>query len=186
MPVQCKSSLRMRDITWPVPLCKIWVHIWISHPHIVYSLWHFYLAPMKNKGCLLVLPPMLNAKSSENFLSLDQNWVNFGGFECLGGQGFQKVATFTPKGTSLREPTSFEPFCVKIGRGVWPPDRFGKNNPESHRPSHRKDMSPLTQGLNYRSACDRCYYASCIQPRPIGYNVLLTWMMCMNFAWVLL
>jgi len=25
---------------------------------------------------------------------------------------------FTPKGTSLREPTLFEPFCVKIGRGV--------------------------------------------------------------------
>jgi len=35
-----------------------------------------------------------------------------------GGQGFQKVEIFTPKGTSLREPTSFEPFCVKIGRGV--------------------------------------------------------------------
>jgi len=29
-----------------------------------------------------------------------------------------------------------------------------KKNPESHRASHRKDMSPLTQGLNYRSACD--------------------------------
>jgi len=69
VPVQCKSSLRMRDITWPIPLCKIWLHIWISHPHIAYSLWHFYWAPMKNKGCLLVRPPMLNAKSSENFLS---------------------------------------------------------------------------------------------------------------------
>jgi len=29
-----------------------------------------------------------------------------------------------------------------------------EKNPESHRASHRKDMSPLTQGLNYRSACD--------------------------------
>jgi len=25
---------------------------------------------------------------------------------------------------------------------------------QSHRASHRKDMSPLTQGLNYRSVCD--------------------------------
>jgi len=58
---------------------------------------------------------MLNAKSSENFLSRDQNWANFGGF---GGLGFQKVTIFTAKGKSLREPTSFEPFCVKIGRGV--------------------------------------------------------------------
>jgi len=68
LPVQCKSSLCMRDITWPVPLCKIWEHIWISNPHIAYSLWHFYCAPMKIKGCLLVRPPMLNAKSSENFV----------------------------------------------------------------------------------------------------------------------
>jgi len=36
----------------------------------------------------------------------------------FGGQGFQKVVIFTPKGTSLRETTSFEPFCVKIDRGV--------------------------------------------------------------------
>jgi len=34
----CKSSLRMRDITWPVSLCKIWVHILISHSHIAYWL----------------------------------------------------------------------------------------------------------------------------------------------------
>jgi len=58
---------------------------------------------------------MLNAKSSENFLSPDQKWANFGGF---GGLGFQKVSIFTPKGTCVRESTSFEPFCVKICRGV--------------------------------------------------------------------
>jgi len=61
---------------------------------------------------------MLNAKSSENFLSPDQYWANFGGFLGSWDQGFQKVAIFTPNGTSLREPTSFELFCVKIGRGV--------------------------------------------------------------------
>jgi len=52
------------------------------------------------------------------FLSRDQNWANFGGFGGLGVSGFKKIAIFTPKGTCLREPTSFEPFCVKIGRGV--------------------------------------------------------------------
>jgi len=109
------------------PLCKIWVHILISHSHITYSLWHFYWAPMKNKGCLLVRPPMLNAKLSEN--SPDQNWLNFGGF---GGLGVSKSFVFTPKG-NLREPTSFEPFCVKIGRGVWPSGRFGKKSKKSQR-----------------------------------------------------
>ena len=76
----CACSIS-RDL---YPLCKIWVHIWISHPHIAYSLRHFYWAPMKIKGCLLVRPPMLNAKSSKNFLSPDQNGANFGGFGGLG------------------------------------------------------------------------------------------------------
>ena len=35
------------------------------------------------------------------------------------GSGVSKSCDFfAPKGTSLREPTSFEPFCVIIGRGV--------------------------------------------------------------------
>ena len=50
---------------------------------------------------------MLNAKSSENFLSPDQNWANFGGFV---GLGVSKSCDFYS--------TSFEPFCVKIGGGV--------------------------------------------------------------------
>jgi len=33
---------------------------------------------------------MLNAKSSENFLSPDQNWANFGGFLGMGVRGFKK------------------------------------------------------------------------------------------------
>jgi len=78
----------------------------------------------------------------------------FGGFG-VWGQVLQKVAIFATKGTFLRETTSFKPklFCVKIGRGVWPPSRLGKKS-ESHRDSHGKDMSPSTQGLNYRSACE--------------------------------
>jgi len=40
---------------------------------------------------------------------------------------------------------SFEGCDLQVGWG---------KNPESHRGSHRIDMSPLTQGLNYRSACD--------------------------------
>ena len=95
VPVLCKSSLRMRDITWPDPLCKIWVHIWISHPHIAYSLWHFYWAQMKNKGCLLVRPPMLKAKSSENFVPTKIGQI----LAVLGvwGSGVLKSCDFTAK-----------------------------------------------------------------------------------------
>jgi len=86
---QVRISSRYRDIqiqtAWPVqgviaharyhvtcpPCAKVWIHIWICHPLHCLSLWHFHWALRKNKGCLLlrVRPPMLNAKSSENFLS---------------------------------------------------------------------------------------------------------------------
>ena len=48
-------------------------------------------------------------------------------------------------------------------RGVISRSVREKKNPESHRASHRKDMSPLTQGLNYRSACDtgKCMIGGC-------------------------
>ena len=62
---------------------------------------------------------MLNTKLSENFLSPDQNWANFGGFGDLGVRGFKKLRLLPQKACmSLRETTSFEPFRVKIGRGV--------------------------------------------------------------------
>jgi len=60
---------------------------------------------------------MLNAKSSENFLSRPK-LGKFWRFWASEGQELQKVAIFTLKGTCVRESTSFEPFCVKIGRGV--------------------------------------------------------------------
>jgi len=89
VPVQSRSSLRMRDITWPVlPMQNLATYLNFP-PHIAYSLWHLYWAPMNIKGCLLVRPPMLNAKSSENFLSPDHNWANFGGFGGLGVRGFK-------------------------------------------------------------------------------------------------
>jgi len=68
---------------------------------------------MKNKGCSLSGPLMLKAKSSENFPK-SKNLQNFDLLGALEIRGW-KVAIFTAKGTSLRESTSFEPFCVKIG-----------------------------------------------------------------------
>ena len=56
----------------------------------------------------------IERKFSKSRPKLGKFWRFWGS----GGQGFHKVAIFTPKGTSLREPTPFEPFCVKIGRGV--------------------------------------------------------------------
>ena len=83
-----------------------------------------------------------------------QKFAKFWPFRGPGDQGVWKVAIFTPKGTSLRESTSIEPFCVKIGWGVWPLGRCGGKSQKVTRGSHRNDVSPLTQGLRYRAACD--------------------------------
>ena len=53
----------------------------------------------------------IERKFSNSRLKLGKFW-RFWGTE---GQGLQKVAIFAPKGTCVRESTSFEPFLVKIG-----------------------------------------------------------------------
>jgi len=129
---QTSFSLRHRlnrhcaccDITWPVPLWKIWVHILISHPHTAYSLWHFYWAPVKNKGCLLLRPPMLKSKSGENFVPTKIGQIL--AVLRVWGSGGVKLWFLLQKARPYANPRrSFKPFCVKIGRGVWPPCRFG-------------------------------------------------------------
>ena len=73
---------------------------------------------MKNKGCLLMRPLMLKAKSSEKFSKSRPKSAKFWRFSGPGGQGLEKVSIFTAKGTSIRGSTSSETFCVKIGWGV--------------------------------------------------------------------
>jgi len=90
-------------------LCKIWVHILISHTHIAYSLWHFYWAPMKNKGCLLVRPPMLNAKSSENFQS--KILSNFGLLEGLMVRGYKNYRLLVQKAHPCVNPRHLSHFA---------------------------------------------------------------------------
>ena len=58
---------------------------------------------------------MLKVKSSENFVPKRAKFWRFSG---PGGQGLEKVSIFTAKDTSIRESTSFKPFCVNIGLWV--------------------------------------------------------------------
>ena len=92
---------------------------------------------------------MLNAKSSPY-----QNWVNFGGFGGLGVRGFKNLRFLLQKARPCVNPRRLSHFASKSVEGCDLQVGSGKKYPESHRASHRKDMSPLTQGLNYRSACD--------------------------------
>jgi len=98
--------------------------------------------------------PLMTGDPSKKFLSpkICKIWS----FSGPGDQGpVWNLAIFTAKGTSLHGSTSSEPFCVKIGWGVWPPEVSWKKRQKVTRGSHRSDVSPLTQGLRYRTACDR-------------------------------
>jgi len=108
-PVEIVIADARYHVTCTVPLCKILVRIWISHPHIAYSLWHFYWALMKNKGWgIYSWDPQCYTRNRAKIFP-----GKFWRFWWSVGQVFQKVAIFTPKGTSLREPTSLSHFASK-------------------------------------------------------------------------
>jgi len=52
-----------------------------------------------------------------------------------------KSSDFTAKGTSLREYTSFEPFCVKVRWGLTA--RAEREKSQKVSDSHRNDVSPV-------------------------------------------
>ena len=72
---------------------------------------------------------MLNAKSSENFLSPDQNWANFGGFGGLGVRGYKKFRFLLQKAQVFVNPRRLSHFVSKSVEGcdlqvVVGPDRY--------------------------------------------------------------
>jgi len=52
---------------------------------------------------------------NERKISKSKNLQNFDLLGALEIRGYEKLRFFTAKVSSLRESTSFEPFCVKIG-----------------------------------------------------------------------
>ena len=86
-----------------------------------------------------------------------QKFAKFWPFRGPGNQRVWNVANFTAKRTSLRESTLFEPFCVKIGWGSDLQGWAGKSQKVT-RGYDRNWVSPLTQGLNYRSACNKLQF----------------------------
>ena len=82
----------------------------------------------------------------------DQNWANFGGFGGLGVRGFKKLRFILKKALPCVNPRRLSHFASKSVEGCDLQVGWGKT--EKVTDSHRIDMSPLTQGLNYRLACD--------------------------------
>ena len=97
------------------------------------------------RGCHHLLSPV-ELQNHREFSPVNQHWANFGGFGDLGVRGFKTLRFLLQKARPCVNPRRLSHFASKSVEG--------DKNPESHRAAHRKDMSPLTQGLNYRSACD--------------------------------
>jgi len=60
---------------------------------------------------------MLNAKSTENFLSPDQNWANFGGFGSLVVRGLKKLRFLLQKALPCVNPRRLSHFASKSVEG---------------------------------------------------------------------
>jgi len=150
---------------------------------------------MKNKGCSLMRPLMLKAKSSENFLSpapkvrsgvrkfqfllqkahlcVNPRRLSHFAWKLVRGCGLQ-----VGSGKKVKKVTNIVYFTYLPRSPRWS-DRhqicFGSRFPGGNQLcqisfqfvqgfwfcrgskfglSHRNEVSPLTQGLNYRSACD--------------------------------
>ena len=103
------------------------------------------------KGCSLSGPLTLKAKTSENFLcpKICQTLTVRGPAD----QGVRKVAILLQKAHPSVSPRRLSHFACMSVEGSDPQSRERKSQKVSD--SHRNDLSPLTQGLRYRGACDR-------------------------------
>jgi len=101
-----------------------------------------------------------------------------------GDQGVWKVAILLQKAHPCVNPR-------RLSHLAW--KSIGEKS-ESHRDSHRNEVSPLTQGLNYRSVCEHCFrflhesirYASSCHHRsliPLPYDTIEEFIVdCIVFA----
>ena len=112
-----KSSLRMRVSRDMYPYVKFKYISQFLTPNLPIHYTTFNGLRWRIRDVLSVTS---NVKGQiERKISKSKNLQNFNLLGALEIRGIQ-VAIFTAKGTSLRESTSIEPFCVKIGWGVWP------------------------------------------------------------------
>ena len=93
---------------------------------------------------------MLKAKSSEKFLlKKSKKMQNFDLLGVLENRGYEKLRFLLQKAHPCVNARRLSHFASKSVRGWW-----AEKSQKVTRGSHRNDVSPLTQGLRYRAACD--------------------------------
>ena len=118
---------------------------------------------MKNKGRSLSEPLMLKAQLSEKF-SKSKNLRNFGLLGALEIRGYEKLRFLLQKAHSCVNQCRLSHFASNWLWGLTP--RAEREKSQKVSDSHRNDVSPLTQGLRYRAACD-VYTRFPLVPKPM-------------------
>jgi len=91
-----------------------------------------------------------------------QKFQYFNSFNPLGAwrsEGRKSSDFYCKRYILVCKSTSFAPFCLKVLRRFDP--QSGGGSEKVTRGSHRNDVSLLTQGFNYRSACDSLRSLQC-------------------------
>jgi len=107
---------------------------------------------------------MLKAKTSEKFLS--KNLQNFDLLGALEIRGYEKLWFLLQKAHPYVNARRLSHFASKSVAGS-DLQRWAGKKKKVTRGSHRSDVSPLTQGLRYRAACDvdgRSYWLTNTNP----------------------
>ena len=90
----------------------------------------------------------------ERKISKSKNLQNFDLLGALEIKGYGKLRFLLQKAHPCVNPRRLSHFAWKSVEGVWPLGLWGKKT-QKVSDSHRNDVSPLTQGLRYRAACEK-------------------------------
>ena len=110
-PVQCKLSLGMRDITWPVPpMQNLGTYFSFSPPHCLFTM----ALSLGSEG--VFAPETLNVKGKIE-RKLSKNMSNFDILVGLVGRGYKTFRLLVQKAHPCANPRRLSHFAWKLVRG---------------------------------------------------------------------
>jgi len=116
VPVQCKSSLRMRDITWPVPPRQnLGTFLNFPPPHCLFTMTLFGLR-WRIRG-VYSWDPNVKREIRRKFSKSRPKFGKFWRFWGLGVRGIKKLRFLSQKARSCVNPRRLSHFASKLVRG---------------------------------------------------------------------
>jgi len=130
---------------------------------------HVHVDTMLNRHCACAYH--VTCTQIERKISKSNNLQNFDLLGALEIRGYEKLWFLLQKTYPCVNPRRLSHFAWKLVEGPDLSGCGGKKSKKVTRGSHRNDVSPLTQGLRYRAACEMCCFvwSLVIQGSAAGY-----------------